>query len=634
MCSVIWPLSLLYPPCRSYYQTFRSICAGGGGPDPITIQFAAGFGFLAGDVIGGQLWLDSSLHIDLGRLSDFGQIELPSPDRLSLLDLRALATSVIASALQVDIQGTGLQVNLPFQFGLQGFDTGGVFPRFQLSDANPLDSLFPTLQLQVPSGAPYSIEQLLGFTTITPSGLLQYLDQVGEVIVAWQSGSLLNSPIPLVGGLTVGDAVGLAESYGSAVLQFLRDVQTGLPRFNSIQELAQLIPAIQVYGPQQQTLRYDPDSQQLFLSLNLLRQPDPLVAQANLSAFAVQANSPIATVQMTPGELGIDNRLTLSRSASLGLELAINLAPTQSAPEAAPWTPLATILSRKGEGSIVNDQIFENQGIAQLRDGSQVTIALGIITDSDTVHDIVQRLRVIRDGVLVLDAALEEDRIVLIDRTSGNATFQVRTDTSDFYQRFFSAIGIERLGDSTPVPFNEYDGPSRILSEPLSALPDPETIFLIGLPRLRHFPQGQLAEPMRVHLRDGTAVLIEQVSCPAMPCWSTCWTGCKSIGMAFKSCRPRWKASIVLSDLTSGPHLFRTEWAEVSDGSPILSACLPSVATWMATVASWARTWCPRCPTIDSHRSASTPDSKPFSIGEISPMNCHFKPHPAYRYGR
>jgi hypothetical protein len=540
-----------------------------------SIAFAAGFGFLDGSVSGGQLSLDTSVRVDLAGLTELSEGGAPIPARMSLFDLQSLSASVIASALSVGIDGAGLELDLPFHFGLAGFDTAGLFPRFHLNDANPLDSLFPTLQVTVPDNAPYALAHLLGFTTITPTGLLQYLDQVGEVIDAWQSGSLLDTPIPLARGLTVGDAVGLAESYSTAVMQFLRDAQTGLPRFKSVQELINLIPAIQVYGPQQQSLRYDPESQQLFLSLNLFRQPDPIVAVADLNAFAGQANSPIASVQMTPGEFGVDNRLTLSRSVSLGLELAIDLAPTQAAPKAAPWTPMATILARKGDRSIVNDRVFENQGIANLRDGSQVTIPLGIITDTDTVHDIVQRLRVVRDGVFVLDAAFEDDRIVLIDRTSGNATFQVRTDTSDFYQRLLTSIGIERFGGPTPGPFNEYDGPSRIVSEPLSELFDPETTFLISLPRLRHFPQGQLAEPVRVYLQDGSQVLIEPGVIPGNLQVHEMLDRLQVDRDGVQVVRATLEGEhVVLHDLTSGPHVFRTEWAEVSDGSPILSRFL------------------------------------------------------------
>ncbi|XZE17820.1 SdrD B-like domain-containing protein [Pirellulaceae bacterium SH449] len=540
----------------------------------LPVDFSASFGFLSGNVQQGSLSLESSLQIDLGQLGNLvdAGTQLPS-NSISLIDLASLTSSSITDTLAPNLTGRGLELDLPFVFYVPGFDSIQQFPRFQLLDSNPWDSIYPTLEIFVPHGESYTLEQLLGFTTITPASVLQYLDQIGEVLDAWQSGSLLNVPIPLAGGLTLGDAVGLAESYQTAVLQFLRDAQTGLPRFQSLQELTTLIPAFQVYGPQQQSLRYDPETQQLFLSLNMLRQPDPIVAQANLDAFAGRENSPIATVQMTPGELGVDNRLTLSRSASLGLELAIDLAPNQRSARSALWTPISTILTRKGWGSVVNSG-FANQGFASLRDGSQVSIALGTITAYDTVHDIVQRLRVIRNGVLVLDVLHENDQFVFVDRTNGLGTFQIRTEASGLSDAFFFALGIERF-ESTGF-FNEYDGPSRIVSRPLSELFEPEELPIVSLPRLRHFPQGILAEPMRVHLRDGSNVLIEPGVVPGNLLLSELLERLHVVRDGVQVVRAEWaREQISLVDLTSGSNIFRTEWAEVSNGSPLLSRFLP-----------------------------------------------------------
>nr|MCU0709144.1 hypothetical protein [Pirellula sp.] len=238
--------------------------------DPIS--FSANLGIVQGTVVGGGVLMDTTVGIDLSNIhhlvddaSDVltgafaGAIRL---DRLS-----SLSTASIREALQPRLSGIGLQVDFPFELQVGGFSTAVALPRFQLSDINPLDTYIPKLELVVPENDEYTAENLIGFATIDTTTLLSYFEQIGEVIGAWQSGSLLKAPFPLVGDLTVGEAAGLVDAYAASSLQFLRDPTSNLPRFASIQELASLIPSVDVYGPQQQVIRYDAQSQQFLVSL-------------------------------------------------------------------------------------------------------------------------------------------------------------------------------------------------------------------------------------------------------------------------------------------------------------------------------------------------------------------------------
>lgn len=255
----------------------------------LPIDFEALTGFLAGTVLDGSLDFRSVLSVDPVGFG-FGAINLD--------ELRELSAFEILDGFEVGFGGGGLELDLPFEFELPGFDTGGLFPEFQLRDANPLDAVIPQVELKIPDGAPYSAESILGFGSINATALLGQLETLGGVFLGWEEGSLLDFPVPLAEDLTLGDAVGLAESYGSAVLQFLTDDE-GFPTFNSIQELTDLIPGL-VRDATDGAVQYDPESQVLTLSLEFMRSPEPITTQADLSLIAGQNDTPITSFEMTP----------------------------------------------------------------------------------------------------------------------------------------------------------------------------------------------------------------------------------------------------------------------------------------------------------------------------------------------
>ena len=412
----------------------------------IPINFAAGFGFLSGAIDTGSIDLDLDVLLNPGQLFRTGSLPEPLAGMITLEDLRQISTADILDALQVAVGGSGLSVELPFEFQLPGLETGGFWPQFSLDDLNPLDAEFPKLDLNIPLSAPYEIADLLGFQTIDASAVLGALDQLGQVFGQWEAGELLNLPIPLAEGLTVGDAIGLAEGYGGAVLQFLKNPAGG-PAFGSAQELASLIPALSNTGPNE-TLRYNAASKQLILSLDFLRNPDPIIAQANISAFVGNQNSPVASFEMSAGTEGIDNRLEITRSASLGLELAIGLYPEalhvpqivdqsqRDLQDVAEWTPMVTVLQRLALSHLADvPQLLE----VRLRSGQLVTADMGTINQHITLGEWLERGTVRdQDGKVLMtmrfvpvDLSTDQfglpleplpNRLLIVDHTTGGLT--------------------------------------------------------------------------------------------------------------------------------------------------------------------------------------------------------------------
>lgn len=95
----------------------------------VPIDFAANVGFLAGAVNGGQFDLDLGVILETASL--FG-------DRISLDDLRDLSLDDALRGLRSQEIGRGLDVRLPFDFDLSGFDTNGFLPIFTLKDSSEM----------------------------------------------------------------------------------------------------------------------------------------------------------------------------------------------------------------------------------------------------------------------------------------------------------------------------------------------------------------------------------------------------------------------------------------------------------------------------------------------------------------
>ena len=549
--------------------------------DTLPVDFAAAVGFLSGQVSGGDLQFDLDLDFDPAGL--FRTPDLDGSPLAGLIDLdslRSISATEIAQQLRMDIGGSGLNLSLPFDFELAGFDPGSLLPEFTFGDVDPLDDQFPALDLIVPEGVGYSAESLLAFHSIDATTVLGSLQQLGSVFESWQQGGPLNVPIPLSDNVTLGDAVGLAEGYSTAVLQFLRDGE-GFPSFASVQELAELIPAAGGVGPIE-SLRYDPETQHLEISLEFFRQGEPIEAQANLNAFAGDEDRPLASVQMVPGEQGVDNRLQINRNASLGLELAIDLSRrddtgfrlkenvVETRSDAARlWTPMHLVMERQGLGFETD---LAQQAQVQLRDGRVVDLNLGRMNANTTIDELVARGNVYVQGEQVLVMTFEDDRLVLADLTTPDGSQPAELIPGDgfFWSTFF-------------VDDRDVDGDGRIVSEPLSATWFQD--FSADVTPLVRFldpdDAANLVEsaPLRIQLADGTT---ETVTLPAVgtmqfddlaAAMTITRLGQTVLRTTFSARDGRFR----LQDLTEpqGDHRLTVTWDGGSQGAPVVARFIP-----------------------------------------------------------
>ncbi|TWU51857.1 PKD domain-containing protein [Rubripirellula reticaptiva] len=437
--------------------------------DAVPINFSAQVGFLAGGVTGGSLSADVGLQINTSNLLG---------GTLSLDSLRSLDLSEALNSLRVEVVGRGLDLRLPFEFELSGFNTGGFNPVFVLTDANPFDSILPQVDLQIPRGAPYDSGAITGFASIDATAILTTLDEIGATFGVWESGDALNYPMPLGDDVSLGDVAGFADAYGGAVLQFLK-TDDGLPAFNSIQELVSLIPSVAENAAE--FVNYDPASKLLTIDIGVAWQPDPIIRRANLSVIAGAADSPIASIQMTPGDDGTNNVLTINGNASFDFELEIDLSGRESNRQVDvdtigvdPRGPNA--VSANGRNDIVIDQttvalstpmrtIADRFGLTYLRDeqqtlrvklenGQEYSVDMGVIDDHVTLAEWLERGTVLADdGTPLMTLEFRPTVVVGSEFDSSRDRFHVidhtaRQDRVQIYPAFVNATNVGFLDDS------------------------------------------------------------------------------------------------------------------------------------------------------------------------------------------
>ncbi|MEL6104936.1 MAG: PKD domain-containing protein, partial [Planctomycetota bacterium] len=530
--------------------------------DGLPIGFEALTGFLAGTIRDGSLDFGSVISVDPVGFG-FGTINLD--------ELRELSTLELLEGFEIGFGGGGLQLDLPFEFDLPGFDTGGLFPKFQVHDANPFDAVIPQVELTVPEGAPFSSDSILGFGSINATALLGQLETLGDVFGGWEEGSLLDFPVPLAEDLTLGEAIGLAESYGSAVLQFLTDDE-GFPTFNSIQELTTLIPGL-VSDATDGAALYDPETQILTLSLDFMRSPEPINAQADLSLIAGQNETPITSFEMTPGASGLDNRLMISRATTVGLQLEIDLSreeaprvqnltrvaePFSALVRVPEWTPLRDILRRRGLESLVGSD-FEHRTTLQLADGRSAelewfgleALTIGDVTDYQGQATI--------GNEVVAETRFIDNKLVLVDWTEGPNPTSMH-DAEGFFVFFF---------DQTSSADGRIESQSLAQSELERS--GGETLLSLLLNDLSSASAGTVTAPLRLHLASGEEVLFDpgqpigNLSIDAFLAAFDLMIGDRQVARATLD-----GSRFVIHDLTSGDRIFRIEWAGNSIGSPLI----------------------------------------------------------------
>lgn len=427
----------------------------------LPVEFAARLGFLAGNIEAGRVDFDARLMA--GLAPEFDLVD-PASGMITLETLLELSSAELQQLIELENVGSGLEAELPFDFDLPGFDTGGFTPILTAIDANPLDGLLPSLDLQVPRGAPYDAGALIGFSSIDATSIMAALDEIATAFLGWESGQLLDYPLPLAAGVTLSDIAGFSDAYAGAVLQFLRDAD-GLPAFSSIQELADLIPSLSA-GPND-FVSYDAATRTLTLDIGAVWQPDPIEATADLGVIAGAALSPIASFDMSSGSDGTENRLVIDREVGFDFELQIDLNVRQRRKidlndteallkavtadgttdlgvdtDDARWsTPMTTVLNRLGLSQYVGAPLPLE---VTLSDGTQASVELGPIDSTVTIGEWLERgtftddmgnvlMTLQYEPVVITGMPYEAtaNRFVIVDHTTVEDRVDIRLNYSD-----------------------------------------------------------------------------------------------------------------------------------------------------------------------------------------------------------
>ncbi|MEM9643765.1 MAG: hypothetical protein AAF989_02130, partial [Planctomycetota bacterium] len=573
-------------------------------------SIAGQIGLLAGTISDPQIDLDLGWRFDAGSLFGGGLGAIAPP---SLDSLQSVTANSIIQGFQATPFGEGLSLNFPFDFTLPGFDTGGFLPQLVASDDNPLDDIFPVFDILVPEDAPYDLDSLLGMVDLSPSGLLAMLDDLGDVFEQIQSGSLLNVKVPFTNDVTVGEALGLAEGFATGVLNFIKTGE-GLPSFTSLQEFIALIPGIEEapMGPQLPSpVRYNPESKTLDISLGFVRDPDPLLLQADLNLFAGSPDAPFAQLlvdDVNPDTGEVDeslNRVQITRSASIGLDLQIDLSLKKDEAirrqfkeydasldyRVKPWTRLDEFAQRFGFADELGLQAVAD---VVLRDGSVGVLNFGVLDPSRTIGDLLDQGKVIggtdiTQGVgettrAALYSKLEGDLWQIVDQSADAGTTSITPQrTPDTAHAFW-----DNLFGNNAVAFNQLESTNGAIESRLlrgsfldghltpTTGTDSETplrwLFPVAGPQAGLL-QG--LQPIVAHLRDGRDVTISFSDLDAETIESLLPTLSADIGGEQVLEANIVDERIVIRDLTStsGNRKFRLEWVD-QPGWSILSQIL------------------------------------------------------------
>ncbi|HEV3339251.1 MAG TPA: hypothetical protein VG125_02805, partial [Pirellulales bacterium] len=235
---------------------------------------------------------------------------------------------------------TSFSASLPLTASLGSYnaDANGT-PTLTISDAN----VFDTAQPAVAVNAAMQKSGLLDFTNVDADQLLTELNSVATGLTQLSNSSLLNAPIPLAQGQTLGSLVnvgtalakqlGLGDDAGSLPASSpLEQVVNGtvVPKFTDLTSLtSELNAALSSAGPQSNvSFAFDPAAGNLTFALNL-----PFAAPALQTPLDFNLKSGPLTVSSAA-------QLSLTASGSVQFTLGFNLTPAPiQPPPTAPNAP-------------------------------------------------------------------------------------------------------------------------------------------------------------------------------------------------------------------------------------------------------------------------------------------------------
>ena len=345
-----------------------------------------------------------------------------------------------------------------------------------------------------------------------------------------------------------------------------------------MQELADLIPTVTGPGPFE-FLSYNADTQTLNVSLDFFRQPEPIVAQADLSLLAGREETPFASVQMTPGELGTDNRLEITRSASLGMALAFDLSSrevstslnttnlSEDRPNSAQaFTPMQLIMERYGLG--FETSVPQSIGV-RLRDGRIATLNLGALDAHTTIGEVIERGKVYDGNELGLSLSFQNDRFVIEDWTTGPNDTELMSAMTEFWNTLFpDAIDTQGSGISSRPLSGSWLSEFGTQDTTLDRFTDPEDLS-----------NADPAAPLEIRFADGRSRIV------TLPALSTLHVADLADGLTLEEggetiLETVFSASqgrFVLHDRTTpvGDNHFSVGWAGSTSGSPSIAKFVP-----------------------------------------------------------
>ncbi|HFQ14644.1 MAG TPA: DUF4347 domain-containing protein, partial [Gammaproteobacteria bacterium] len=358
--------------------------------DATDLNFGVDIGFLEAAVEGGSIRLDAGLDLN------FSDIDGNGANRLSLDEL---AAGNIGSLLSLNRQaGNGLNVSLPVNVYNDSAQT-------RLWDTFSGQSIGVTAD-DVFSGESPDVtlsNDIRDFNNLSAEEMLGMLDQLDEWLLQLAKSEVLDLPIPLTDGQTIGDALDFAQAFREDVLRqlaqydeqgFIERDADGNPilNFDSVQTLSERLTGILSGYRDGIAVLADYDVATKDLSFRLEWSRD------------FEAGSTAVDFDIDLGSFGgieSASELGLTASASLGFTFGVNLAPNEELHIAPPlFSP-----ELPDNGILSSDAAFTVSLYEESASGETLLRSFDIELPADDTNASIDDL--VDDVQAVLDVALE-----------------------------------------------------------------------------------------------------------------------------------------------------------------------------------------------------------------------------------
>ena len=200
------------------------------------LNLSARMGFADANIVEGNVsgTVDGSVAINSG----------------SAFRLSAINPTFLASQVNLTLSASSLAVDLPLQVTVGSgpsawtTPTGPLAPRIHLSDPQIFNPTTKAMEFAFTTEL-LNMAALLPFKQLSPSGVIQMLRQFGTMLGELKASDILDTPIPLLHGKTLGTIVGVDGAFTTRVVSLLEDAtQNNTPTFLTIDQLRALFPSL------------------------------------------------------------------------------------------------------------------------------------------------------------------------------------------------------------------------------------------------------------------------------------------------------------------------------------------------------------------------------------------------------